>query len=127
MGPLAVGRLTYDRACFQVTGKPVDETSLLISAMYDGYAYQLLDCWAVAKELGIEGLPASDGNAEMDDDVQAACGVLRQFIGAAPIDGAVAREDAVIASVLAGIPVSRRTWQSAAHLVYERCYNRVVK
>jgi hypothetical protein len=92
--------------------------------MFEGYAYTLLDAWAVARELGIEGLPASDGNPETEDDVRVACGVLRQFIGAAPIEGAVAREDAVIASVLAGIPVSRRTWQSAAHLAYERTYQR---
>jgi hypothetical protein len=127
VGPLAVGRLTYDRACFQVTGRPVDETSLLISTMFEGYAYTPLDAWAVARELGIEGLPPSDGNPETDADVRAACGVLRQFIGAVPIEGAVAREDPILASILAGIPVSRRSWQSAAHIAYERCYNRAVK
>lgn len=124
IGPLAVGRLTYDRAVFQCTGRGADAIASTISAQFDGFAYQLLDVWDVAAELGIEGLPASDNDPATDDDVRAACEALRVFIGAAPVDGAIAREDAIISSVLAGIPVSRRSWQSAAHLAYERCYSR---
>jgi len=123
-GPFAVGRLTYNRAVFRATGRQVNELTATLGQLYNGYAYNDLDVWGVANELGVTGLPASDGNPETDDDVTAACLSLRSFIGAAPVNGVVAREDAVIASVLAGITISRRTWNTAKHLSYERCYQR---
>lgn len=123
-GPLSVGRLTYNRACFEVTGKPVAEMANLIAASYGAYSYELLDAWDVANELGIVGLPKDDGQP---DTKQAACQMLAQFIAANPVDGAVAREDAIIAAIKAGIPVGRRSWQSAAHIAAERTYQRGLK
>lgn len=124
IGPFAVARLTYDRAVFRVTGKPIEEVSNLIAGQFVAYAYTDLDAWSIASELGIAGLPASDGNGETDGDVRAACGVLRQFIGAQPAGGIVVLEDLVIASALAGIPVSRRSWETCKHIAYERAYQR---
>jgi hypothetical protein len=126
-GPFAVGRLSYNRACFESTGRGSKEIAALITTLHDGYAYQLLDVWAVARELGIEGLPPSDGNPLTDEDERAACDVLRQFIGAAPVPGGVAREDATIAAVLAGIEITRRFWQTGSSIAYERCYQRGLK
>lgn len=126
-GPLSVGRLTYDRACFEVTGKPVAEISNLIATLYAGYAYELLDVWDVANELGVVGLPPSDNDPETSADVKAACEVLNQFIAAVPVPGQITREDGVIAAIKAGIPVSRRSWQSAAHIARERTMTRGLK
>lgn len=127
VGPLSVGRLSYDRACFRATGAPVKELSTLIATSYDGYAYQLLDVWGIAKELGLVGLPPSDGRPETDVDLKAASLVLKQFIGAQPVEGSITREDGVIAAITAGIPVSRRSWQTAAHIAMERAYQRSLK
>lgn len=127
VGPLSVGRLSYNKATLGATGRSIKDVSTLISVSYDAYAYQLLDAWGIAKELGLVGLPPSDNNPETPADLQAATIVLKQFIGAQPVNGEVAREDGVIAAICAGIPVSRRSWQTASHLAYERAYQRGMK
>ncbi len=123
-GPFAVGRLSYDRAVFASSGKSAAEMAALIATFYDGYEYQLLDAWTVARELGIDGMPPSDGDPTSEEDLRAACATLRQFIGAAPVPGGVGREDPIIGAVLAGLSVSRRSWNTASHIAYERCYLR---
>lgn len=127
VGPLSVGRLSYNKATLGATGRSIKDVSTLISTSYDAYAYQLLDAWGIAKELGLVGLPPSDDNPETRDDLQAATIVLKQFIGAQPVEGSVTREDGVIAAICAGIPVSRRSWQTASHIAYERAYQRGMK
>lgn len=125
IGPFSVGRLTYDRAVFRATGKPIAEVSNLLAGQFVAYAYTDLDAWAIATELGIVNMPASDGNAETDSDLQAACAVLAGFVGAPPAgSGVVVREDPVIASILAGISVPRRSWESCKHIAYERLMQR---
>jgi hypothetical protein len=128
IGPFAVGRLTYDRAVFRATGKPINEVSNLLSEQWNGYAYSDLDAWAVARELGIVNLPPSDDNPETEGDLTLATATLREFIGVIPAGGGVvAREDFVIAAICAGLPVSRRSWETCKHIALERAYQRGIQ
>lgn len=126
-GPLSVGRLTYNRASLLATGRSIADVATLISATYDAYIYQTLDVWDVASEIGLVGLPPSDDNPETKHDEAAAVAVLKVFIGAQPQEGVVVREDAVIAAICAGIPVTRNTFNSSKHIIYERAMQRGLK
>lgn len=123
-GPFSLGRLTYNRAVFRATGKPIGEVSKLVADRYAAYQYAELDAWGVASELGVVGMPPSDSDPTTKDDLRAACGVLKQFIGAtSPAE----REDVIIAAVLSGKTVSRRSWETAVHIASDRAYQRSLK
>jgi hypothetical protein len=127
-GPFAVGRLTYSAATLRTTGQDVETVSANLIAARDAYEYTLLDSWAVAAELGISGLTASDGKPDTDADAVAATAELAEFIGALPAaDGSIAREDAIIGVICAGIPVNRTSFDTVRHLLYERAYSRGLK
>lgn len=126
-GPLTVGRLSYNRVCVEATGVGAREIGEIVSAMYAAYWYDRLDVWDVANEIGIVGLPPSDGDPATVVDQKAAIDSLKLFIQAAPIPGQIAREDANIAAIIAGVEIGRRGWQSSAHIALERAYQRAGK
>lgn len=122
IGPLAIGRITYRRAVFQGTGMAAPEVQALLVQRYDQFRYGKLDVWAVAAELGIVGLPASDGDPETKADAKTAAVALAQFIAAS----GNSREHGTIATIKAGIPIKRSTWRRGAHIAYERAYQRAL-
>lgn len=129
-GPFAVGRLTYTEACARVTGLSAQEVATLMGRFRDAYEYTDLDIWAVANELGIVGITPSDGKPETEADMLAALAEMRPIIGAIPphatINGIVA-EDAVAATILAGVPVSRRTFDTVKGILMTRAYSRMAQ
>lgn len=124
-GPLAIGRLTYSKAVLRATGQTAQDVATRIGLYRDAYQYTDLTIWDVAKEIGITGIPESDGNNATQDDLQAALITMRQIIGANPAPGQVVAEDPIISAVLAGIPITRRSWDTVAGFAMSRAYSRM--
>lgn len=123
-GPFAVGRLTYTEAVLRVTGQTAQEVCTKLGQARDAYEYTTLDIWGVAAEIGIQGVPPSDGQPETLQDMTAALAYMRPLIGAAGGPGII-QEDGVVAAILAGIPVTRRSFDSCKGLMMARAYSQL--
>lgn len=125
IGPISSSRITYDRAVFSVTGKPLKDCAAAMEAMYNEFLYEELDPWDVARELGINGLPPSDNDPNTVVDRKAAAKALWPFISAKPSQPGqvIVQEDGDIAYIRAGVPIYRRTYNRCKHLLLERVQN----
>lgn len=124
-GPLAVGRLTYSKAVLRATGQSAQDVATRIGQYRDTYQYADLTIWDIAREIGITGIPGSDGNDATQDDLQAALMTMKQLIGANPAPGQVLPEDPIISAALAGISITRRSYDTIAGVCMTRAYSRM--